>query len=382
VIDFISTEDLQHLAEVSDRYCVSIYLPTHPAGSEATQNPIRLKNLLATARTELQSLGLSHREADDLLAPIDALRRDPEFWTGLGNGLAVLFTNTGSWTYRLPTSVKELAVVAESFHLKPLLSSVTADEVFYLLALAQSEVRLLRGGRFDVSEVSLGTIPASLAEAVPFDERESTLQSHGGGRSGRGGVVAVFHGHGGGKDAKQIDVDRFLTAVDHGFRETVGPTTAPLVLAGVEHLVSHFRKLSSYPHIVDDEIRGNPEHMGVDELHRRAWPAVEPLLDAAQRTALAAVAAASVPTLGSLAQIVVRAADGRIDSLIVPLGVQRWGTFHRESRVAVEHDTRRPGDRDLLDIAAIETLTHGGRVYVVPRSELPPHMPVAATVRY
>ena len=49
MIDFISIDDLRKLAEATDRYCVSIYLPTHATGNEMAQDPIRFKNLLAEA---------------------------------------------------------------------------------------------------------------------------------------------------------------------------------------------------------------------------------------------------------------------------------------------------------------------------------------------
>lgn len=382
MIDFVSTNDLRQLATAADRYSVSLYLATHPAGNERVQDPTRLKNLLARARRELDDLGLSRRQIDELLAPADAAHDQADFWTDMANGLAVLIDTNGMRTYRLPTLLEELSVVADHFHLKPLLASLTADEVFYVLALSQSQVRLLRGNRFTLNEVSLGAIPASLAEALRFDDRESQLQSHGSHRIGSGSVVATFHGQGAGKDMDTVDLDRFLTVVDHGVREIVGTTNAPLVLAGVDHVVGHFRKLSGYTQIVEGEVRGNPNRASADDLHRRAWPLVQPLLRAAENATLRAIATASKPTLSALPQIVVGSMHGRIESLVLPRGVQRWGTFSTEDRLAIEHDTRRPGDRDLLDIAAIETLSHGGDVYIVSRDQLPAHLPVAATLRY
>jgi hypothetical protein len=382
VIDFVSTDDLRQLATAADQYSVSVYLPTHPTGNERAQDPIRLKNLLARARREMEALGLPPRQIDELLAPADAVHDQADFWTEMSNGLAVLIDTHGMRTYRLPTLVDELSVVADHFHLKPLLASLAADEVFYVLALSQNQVRLLRGNRFALNEVSLGEIPASLAEALRFDDRESQLQSHGSHRVGSGTVVATFHGQGAGKDMDKVDLDRFLTAVDHGVREIVGTTSAPLVLAGVDHVVGHFRKLSGSAQIVEGDVRGNQDRVSADDLHRRAWPLVQPLLEAAQNDALRAIATASKPTLSALPQIVVSSMDGRIESLVLPRGVQRWGTFNIEDRIAIEHETRRPGDRDLLDIAAIETLSHGGNVHLVPRDRLPAHLPVAATLRY
>ena len=290
MIDFISTDDLRNLVEETEQYCVSVYLPTHSSGKETTQDPIRLKNLLNDARVELETLGMGRRDVDRLLSGADALRDDVEFWTTMELGLAVFITPDRTRTYRLPQPAVELAVVAEHFHLKPLLSSVTTDDEFHLLAVSQNQVRLLHGNRFTATELPLGEIPASLDEALALDDRESQLQSHGGGRTEGGAVIAVFHGQGAGKDIDKSDLERFLTAVDQGFREAVGSSTAPLVLAGAESLVGHYRKHSGYPHIVDGDIRGNPERMSTDELHKQAWPLVEPTFGTARRAVLAAVA--------------------------------------------------------------------------------------------
>jgi hypothetical protein len=42
-------EDLMELISEQKGICVSIYMPTHRAGSETQQDPIRLKNLLKEA---------------------------------------------------------------------------------------------------------------------------------------------------------------------------------------------------------------------------------------------------------------------------------------------------------------------------------------------
>jgi hypothetical protein len=42
-------------------------------------------------------------------------------------------------------------VVTDRFHIKPLLPLLSGDGRFYVLALSQSEVRLLQGTRYSVS---------------------------------------------------------------------------------------------------------------------------------------------------------------------------------------------------------------------------------------
>ena len=54
---FANAEHLSFLLQTRERFCVSIFLPTHRAGPEIRQDPIRLKNLLKQAESRLIALG-------------------------------------------------------------------------------------------------------------------------------------------------------------------------------------------------------------------------------------------------------------------------------------------------------------------------------------
>jgi hypothetical protein len=381
VIDVISTQTLRVLAELHGDHCVSIYLPTHPSGGKTAEDPIRLKNLTAHAAAELRSVGCDADDVDDVLSAVTSLQDNQTFWARQGHGLAVFATRERTWTYRLPAPVDELVVVADRLHIKPLLPGVSSGDSFYVLALSQNVIRLLHGSRYSVNELALDEIPESLASALRFDDREPQLQSHSALRTGTGHVAATFHGQGVGKDTRGADLDRFLAAVDAGVCKLVDDR-APLVLAGVEHVVARYRKLTRHPRVVHGKITGNPEWLRADELHDRAWPLVQPLFDAAQREARERILDGSERMRTTLTDVVWAARDGRIRSLFVPLGVQRWGHLGAGPDDFVEHEDRRPGDRDLFDAAALDTLLTGGNVFAVAPEDLPGPGPLAAELRY
>ncbi|ASC70479.1 hypothetical protein XM38_014180 [Halomicronema hongdechloris C2206] len=56
-MDFLSQADFQKLSQSASDDSVSICLPTHVAGPEIQQDPIRLKNLLDEATAQLQAMG-------------------------------------------------------------------------------------------------------------------------------------------------------------------------------------------------------------------------------------------------------------------------------------------------------------------------------------
>jgi hypothetical protein len=383
MIDIITSHDLQELAETTADRCVSIFLPTHRAGPEQAQDPIRLKNLLAGAASDLAALGARTPDTEALLAPATSLLQDAAFWAHQDNGLALYLSPGSLTTYRLPEVVEELAVTADRFHLKPLIPSLAGDKVFYVLALSMHQVRLLRGSRVHVTEIDVGDIPQSLAEALWWEDRERQLQSHATDRVGLGRVTATFHGHGGAKDTTKADLGLFFRAVDDGITHLITDPSAPLVLAGVEYLLATYRKTSRYARIVDRSVEGNPEQLSSDELHTRAWPLAEPLLDRDRAVAADVFLAGSSPTSSSLPEILPAAGSGRVATLFVASNAQQWGTFDPAHQHLDLHDSRQPGDRDLLDSAAVDTLSHGGTVFAVARDDVPGDGSLlAATLRY
>ena len=84
----------------------------------------------------------------------------------------------------------------------------------------------------------------------------------------------------------------------------------------------------------------------------------------------------------NLTNIIEAAYYGRVDSLFVPVGEHSWGWFDQERDVV--HHSKKPkdGEHDLINMAAIKTLTQSGNVYALDRDEMPNQAPIAAIFRY
>jgi len=78
----------------------------------------------------------------------------------------------------------------------------------------------------------------------------------------------------------------------------------------------------------------------------------------------------------------VAAYEGRIDTLFVSVGLQRWGLFDPDTNTVHLHPEPKPGDEDLLDFAAIQTFVNGGKVFAVEPEAVPDDRNVAAIFRY
>jgi hypothetical protein len=274
-------------------------------------------------------------------------------------------------------------VVTDRFHIKPLIPLLGIGE-FFILALSQNEVRFFQASRFGINEVDLEDAPESLAQALRHDDPEKQLQFHTGTPNQKGTRAAIYHGHGAGVDDAKTNILRFFRHVNDGVREILKDEQAPLVFAAVEYLFPIYQKANSYQFLTDESVAGNPETLSPEQLREMAWAIVEPSFDQTRRDALDRYhqLTASGQASRDLAIIAPAAHQGRVEILFVASGVQRWGKFDAAAQAVQTHEEAEPGDEDLYDFAAIQTLFQGGKVFVVDSREMPGDAAIAAVFRF
>jgi hypothetical protein len=382
-VPVLSREKLKALIELPAEMGISIYMPTHRV-VDTKQDQIRLKNLLREGEKKLIDSGVRATEVRQLLEPAEKLSASDFFWQHQSEGLAI-FSSPGIFRYfRLPYSPKELVVVAERFHTKPLVSLLSGDGLFYVLALSQNEVRLLQCSSDNAWVITPERVPTSLAEALKYDEFERQLQFHTGTGTGPGKRSAIFHGQGVGVDDAKDNILRYFREIDRGLHELLRDEQAPLVLAGVDYLHSIYQQANTYPHLLQEGVQGNVDGMSAKELQKRAWKVMRPYFERGQLEALKRYgeAVGKGLTVKDVKQVVLAAYDGRVDTLFVAVGVQNWGVFDSRRRQVHLYEKAEKGAQDLLDLAAALTLTRGGTVYAAEPEKVPSQSAIAAILRY
>jgi hypothetical protein len=384
-MDMFSKTELSQLMREQTPPCVTLYLPTHVAGADALQDPVRLKNLLQQAEDELSASWMRPVEARRLLQPARELPNDPLFWNQRGEGLAIFLSPDQMFAYRLPIAFDEMMVVSRRFHVKPLLPLVTGNDRFLLLALSQNHVRLFSGSRWSFEPVEVPDLPDNMKEALNYTDADRGSQTHTAMRGDRGKQSAVFHGQGGLPDSRKDDLTLFFRQVDAALRPVLREETRPLVLAGAKYLLPIYRKISNYPHIADEVLEGNYDYLTPHQIHQKAWPLLEPRFRAEGEAAALAhyreLAGASRSSY-DLRQIVSAAMEGRIETLLVDNQAQQWGRYDPETGDVELHDSREASDDDLLDWATVQTLSNRGTVYSIPRDQVPTGALAVAVFRY
>jgi len=375
----LSNEELGLLMQTSGEPAVSIYMPTLRTG-DIQQNQIRLKNLLREAEGQLLEYGLRRPDALSLLELAQQLMPDLPFWQYQADGLAIFSSRDMFRQFRLPLTFHELVVVAERFHVKPLIPLFSEDGVFYVLALSQNQARLLQCTRYNVQDVTPAGTPSGKDEALKYDDPEKQHQF----RTTGPGSAALFHGHGVASDYDKEDTLRYFYSVERGVQEVLSDEHAPLVIAAVDYLHPIYREASKYRHLLDEGIEGNPDDLSDRELQERAWPIVEKRFDRERAGALDAYSEALAKGLATdnVKEAALSAYDGRVATLFVATGAHQWGKFDGESRKILLYDDKKPGLEDLLDFAAVHTLTKGGTVYSLEPEEVPGEKTIAAILRY
>ncbi len=279
-MDDFKLTDLRDLVEQDGKWHVSIYMPTHRAGRDQQQGPIRLKNLMAEAENKLLEFGVRKPEIQKVLEPAEELLLDRDFWQYQGDGLAVFLADGFSKFHRVPGRFDEMAVVSGNFYVKPLLPLVNGNKDFYVLTLSQNNVKLFRGTRDSFNEVELKDMPTNMVDALQVEDLQKNLGFHTGTQNTGGGTggerPAIFYGQGV-EDNKKDDIRRYFQIVNDGLARQFEDMSVPLVIAGVDYLHPLFRNTSSYRNLLDEGIIGNPDRQDGRELHDQAWKIVEPL---------------------------------------------------------------------------------------------------------
>jgi hypothetical protein len=198
---------------------------------------------------------------------------------------------------------------------------------------------------------------------------------------GQGTFSSVMHGSG--VEAKE-NIKRYFRRIDKGLLELVKDERVPLVLAGVDYLHPIYKEVNTYPHLMEDGIGGNPEHLSAKELHAQAWTVIRPYFQKAQQEAVDQhkQLISSGRASKRVRKIIPAACHGRVELSFVVPEFQQWGTFDPSTDELHLHKKEETGDEDLLELTAIQTLLNGGTVYVVEPDKMPDTEPIAAVLRY
>jgi hypothetical protein len=382
--DRLTIESLAELTASHDAPCLSLFQPTHRSMPDNQQDPIRFRNLVKVLDKSLQQQ-YSATEIKKLLEPFEKLARDPLFWNYTQDGLAVFAAPGFFRVYLLQQSMPELAVAADSFHIKPLRRFLQSVDRYQVLALSRDKFRLFEGSRDTLDEIEIADdIPQTIQQALGDDltDPRHSVSSYGGVGAMKG---SMHHGHGGRKDALDVDDERFFRFVDRQVHEHFSKKSQlPLILASVTEHHHLFHKVSHNPFLMEDGLAANADGFTLDELRKRIWEIVEPQHLARQAALAEAFSEAKAHQLGddNLRQVAVAAASGRVDTLMIEEGHHIEGRLDPETGKVETAELSHPEVDDVLDDLGELVEKMGGEVWILPPDQMPGKTGLAAIYRH
>ncbi len=374
---------LDEIAMFQGQPCLSLYQPTHRRHPDNQQDPIRFRHLVKALETSLRR-EYAVEAVQALIEPFEALAQDRDFWNHTKDGLAVLGAPGLLRVFFLQRPVAELAVVADSFHTKPLRQWLQSAGRYQVLSLSQHLVQLFEGNRNALDTVALAaevphTMIAALGDEYPAPH--SSVSSYG----GVGGGHMVHHGQGARKDEIDADAERFFRAVDRAIlTHHSRPSGLPLMLAALPEHHHLFRELSHNPFLMASGLMLNPQGLTIDALRQRAWDVVAPQLEAQQLAWCDAFALAAAMDLGSddLADVAHAAVAGRVATLLIEAERQVAGRIDATTGRIDYSALGNPRVDDVLDDLGTLVEKMGGEVHVLPAGRMPCRSGVAASFRH
>jgi hypothetical protein len=340
VEEFVTQGELAGLAKAAGP-CISATL-TIP--DPAHLRP-ELNALVRDLERRLKDARLDARTAKTLLEPLSELAATIQTDREWSMSLAIYRSPDTVHCFRVPEVVNESVVMEDVFQIQPLLPVVSREQRFYLLALSQKKVRLFDCSRYRTNEIELqGRALQNLRVFLNSKMPDHALDMA--------------------SDREKHDeyLAHFFKEIDKGLHKVLGADTAPLMLCGVEYEGALYRKANTYPHLMQREVHGSPDGLTPQQLHESALEIVE------------SSCCASVEKL--LHNIVGHRNAGRV-MFDVDQAIQA-ASEGRVSHVLLREAMENPE----MNLAALQTLRHGGEAYALKEQEMPDRAQIAALIRY
>ena len=344
----LSLEKLSALASAAPP-CISIVLPE----LEARDARIAFKDALSQIRAKLAASASKHDIAS-LLDPLEDAAANLIDSSKEPATFIFLRSPDVCESFRTRYLVGQpVAAVGDCFQLRPLLALASKQLEFYILALKLNVTRIFKctdqsfeAARFpkNAGTEAAGFVPGasqSSLRAEPVHDR----------------------------DHPENHLGHFYREIDRDVNALLKDGRPPLVVAGAEHEVALFHRLTTYPACVEPGIRGLPEHLGQNEMYRQSLELVRSVSTGPARRVLERFEKqiGTDHASADVQEIVRAASTGRVEHLFL-----------------LENGTV-PGagdGTDLLNTAAVETLRHGGEVQTLPEARVPSGGSICAIFRY
>lgn len=344
---------------------VSVLTPTHRREPENTQDPVRLRNVVAEAKKQLEADPAVSRERrvdverqlDQALAEVDLTHAE--------DGLVIFAAPGEHQVWSLARAVPERVVLSDTFLTRNLVSAQAAERPFWVLSVSADHVTVWNGGTDRVTEHHAGGFPLTRSRENFDAERQERI----------GDLPSTFRDEG---------TRHFLRDADTMMGRLLREDPRPLYITGETAALSALDEVGGATKDAVHVPHGGLAHGAPDAV----WQAVRPLHEAETRKNTAAVARELESARGRRAfaagvdEVWQSAREGRVRLLAVEenyrVTVRDEGGDHLIPAAGGDLDAR----EDIVDEIVEQCLETGADVRFVPDGALGDASGIAGVLRY
>ncbi len=370
ILDF---NDLFHHQESPS---VSIFIGNDETWPQNRRAMMALKSKLDKAKAQMEAIGVDSPKILQRMEDLIPWTEEGNLWKDIKGSIALFISPSKTFLYEVDIALKDSVHVGNFFDIRALLN-LNNFRPFYLFKTSQKGNELLYVDLETHKEIKLEDMPHNFEHFNKYDDPEETLQAH---------TFRNPHGHGMAKDHRKERIERYAGVIAHSLSKKLHSSDKePLIIIGPNSLVAMVKsKLDLHPnsevHIINKELH-EPISSLVKEM--RGW-----MLELAQKHEQEYVAEnlkdyKNLPLAESKVEDIVRHAyEGKIDELYVKKQDYVWGQYSLDDLEVKAFNFHKEGTEDLLNVALIQTLRHGGRVHLVDESTLKVPDHAVAILRY
>lgn len=319
-------------------------------------------NQLLTSVDEHLSFAMSYEEKTHFLKPFKALASDSETLSKFKGNIAIFRKNNFFRFISLPTEIEETAVVADTFHIKPLIKWAQQDQDFILVGLTAAGADIYKGNQVDFKKIDEVVYP-DLIKNINNEGRRLSLKE---------------------KRLRKAELQNTIEWLARWVNDLTSGMPIMVFVAGpgefVKPFVKGFRSEKLYPETLSSlysenaavEICKNIRALLRLDSREKLYQHLKEF-EYAQKMKTAKV---------NIFQIAKAAIKGKIKKLVIAEDLHVFGKLdHSTGGVSIHPLDLDHEDDCLLDDLAQTVLLKGGEVIVAKRSEIPMGRPIVAVLQ-
>lgn len=368
--DALTADLLRELRATRPYPALSLTMPTHRAGPDNAQDPVRLRNLVAEAVQRLDADPRVSREtAAAVRAELDRAADEVDPRRAL-DSLVVLATADEHRIWRLPRTAPERVVLSDTYLTRNLVAAKAQARPFWALTVAADHATLWSGTNEGIEKDGTSGFPLTAPKEPPNPQREERI----------GDTPSTF---------TDEDTRQFFRTVDEKLRTVLAADPRPLYVMGLPPSLSLLDDVGESSKAAAGRVtRGAPADLTPAEVLTELRPA----LDEGTRQATADVgkrldnARSAHSFAGGLDEVWAAVRAGRVGLVAVEEHFRTTVRVTDEHLEPVPEGTAAPVDQqvreDIVD-ELIETALDGGAdVVFVADDSLAEHGRIAAALRF